>query len=191
MPPVRSGRASKACDSCRKQKTRCYDSENGRGTCLRCETLNHHCSLEEYAARIHQPRVATLPSTNYGTSTSERYEIVDGFKWGFIRLTLQRLARLERTVDSLVERLDSRLEEPNGRSASVVPETYTAPTEPTAAPVLLIRDVASEVGVRPSHRNLGQPERSSDIIARGILSIEDATSLLGLLVVYSYFESQC
>lgn len=90
----------------------------------------------------------------------------------------------------MVERLDSRLEEPNARSASVVPDTYTALTEPSAAPVLLIRDVASEVGVRPSHRNLGQPERPPDIIAQGILSIEDATSLLGLSVVYSYFESQ-
>jgi hypothetical protein len=126
MPSVRSGRASKAYDSGRKQKTRCYDSENGRGACLRCETLHQHCFLEEYAARIHQPRVATLPSTNYGTSTSE---IFDGFRWGLIRLTLQRLARLERTVDSLVERLDSRLEEPNARSASVVPEPYTAPAE--------------------------------------------------------------
>ena len=190
MPPVRSGRASKACDSCRKQKTRCYDSENGRGACLRCETLHQHCSLEEYAARIHQPRVTTLPSTDYGASTGERYEIFDGFRWGLIRLILQRLARLERTVDSLVERLDSRLEEPNARSASVVPETYTSPAEPAAAPVLLIRDVASEVGIRPSHHNLDQPERPSDIIARGILSIEDAASLLGLLVVYLYFASQ-
>lgn len=47
MPPIRSssGRASKACDLCRKCKTRCYSSTSG--SCLRCETLSLVCSLRD------------------------------------------------------------------------------------------------------------------------------------------------
>lgn len=49
MPPIRSssGRASKACDLCRKCKTRCYTSSSGEGSCLRCETLAQSCSLRK------------------------------------------------------------------------------------------------------------------------------------------------
>lgn len=36
------GRASKACDRCRKQKTRCFPAE---GACLRCKTLGLTCSF--------------------------------------------------------------------------------------------------------------------------------------------------
>jgi hypothetical protein len=42
--PLRSGRASKACDLCRRHKTRCYTSQTRR-SCLRCTTLRQNCSL--------------------------------------------------------------------------------------------------------------------------------------------------
>lgn len=47
MPPIRSasGRASKACDLCRKCRTRCYTSQGREGSCLRCTTLSQSCSL--------------------------------------------------------------------------------------------------------------------------------------------------
>ncbi|KAH6874350.1 hypothetical protein B0T10DRAFT_205586 [Thelonectria olida] len=45
MPPLRSGRASKACDLCRKNKTRCYATNGVSDSCLRCETLSQPCSL--------------------------------------------------------------------------------------------------------------------------------------------------
>jgi Fungal Zn(2)-Cys(6) binuclear cluster domain len=44
MPPNR-GRASKACVTCRKQKTRCYANETSNFSCLRCDTLGLDCSL--------------------------------------------------------------------------------------------------------------------------------------------------
>jgi hypothetical protein len=46
MPPLRLGRASKACDLCRKNKTRCYAKDGVGNTCLRCHTLSLSCSLE-------------------------------------------------------------------------------------------------------------------------------------------------
>lgn len=53
MPPER-GRASRACDACRKQKTRCYES--GRDlACLRCARIGQQCSLEvDRATSVHQ-----------------------------------------------------------------------------------------------------------------------------------------
>lgn len=44
MPPDR-GRASRACASCRKQKTRCYEPGIPGKACLRCERLRQSCSL--------------------------------------------------------------------------------------------------------------------------------------------------
>ncbi len=46
MPPLKTARASKACDRCRKFKTRCYASDKEDGTCLRCDTLAQPCSLQ-------------------------------------------------------------------------------------------------------------------------------------------------
>ena len=45
MPPDR-GRASKACTSCRKIKTRCYESDIVGKPCLRCDRLQQPCSLD-------------------------------------------------------------------------------------------------------------------------------------------------
>lgn len=44
MPPDR-GRASRACESCRKQKTRCYESGVSGRPCFRCERLRQRCSF--------------------------------------------------------------------------------------------------------------------------------------------------
>ena len=49
---------------------------------------------------------------------------------------------------------------------------------PSAAPVFLIRDVASEVGVRrQNHVGLAQ---GPDIVSRGLVSVQDAGALIEL-----------
>lgn len=50
MPPVRTipGRASKACDTCRSRKTRCYESGESSMACLRCSTLHLECSFQRF-----------------------------------------------------------------------------------------------------------------------------------------------
>jgi len=103
------------------------------------------------------------------------------------------LIRLEKTVSELVARLDQNAQqdvspEPVRRNTSersmVQPDLPTdAATTPTAAPVFLIRDAASEIGVRqpnsPAQR-LAHSNLQSDIISKGFLSFQEATSLLGL-----------
>lgn len=45
MSPLHSARSGKACDTCRKQKTRCHAPGPTEPGCLRCRTLGLACSL--------------------------------------------------------------------------------------------------------------------------------------------------
>jgi hypothetical protein len=169
MPPDR-GRASKACTACRKIKTRCYESDvNGKG-CLRCERLGVGCSLDVGSERRQN---ADLRQREGDGSSDDR------------------LSRLERTVSALVERLDNGHVE---RWAPNADTTSTSPIQPppvlvheiqhgtpSAAPVFLIRDVASEVGVQRHH--VAGLSQSLDIISRGLITIQDAGSLIELSAV--------
>jgi hypothetical protein len=95
------------------------------------------------------------------------------------------LSRLEQAVSALVERLD------NGDVGTWAPDvSSTSPTQPppvhdpqpgtpSAAPVFLIRDVASEVGVRRQHHASGM-SHDPDVIARGLVTIQEATALIVL-----------
>lgn len=101
-----------------------------------------------------------------------------------------RLARLEWKV----ERLEARLEEPP--TASKGPEQLSATAEvstdteplqssygdsPTAGPVFVIRDVATEVGMGPAgHRTAPIIEVVTDIISKGLVTQDKAVSLLKL-----------
>jgi hypothetical protein len=116
-----------------------------------------------------------------------------------------RLRRLERVVEALVERLDHGEVGGGGggsggrweRNLEGV-EVSTSPSQPppirpvhevsglgepgtpSAAPVFLIRDVASEVGVRRQH-HVGLVQ-GPDIVTRGMISVQDARGLIELYV---------
>ncbi|KAJ5674698.1 uncharacterized protein N7477_004632 [Penicillium maclennaniae] len=134
MPPDR-GRASRACASCRKQKTRCYEPGTPGKACLRCERLHQRCSLvqtEDVA-----PEEDPVPSAS-GTDA--------------------RLERLERTVANLLDRLGeapNRAEHDSSRleSALTTPdpgEQRLHERESSAAPIMVIRDLATDYGPRPA-----------------------------------------
>lgn len=122
-----------------------------------------------------------------------------------------RLSRLEDVVSRLVGRLDggdagiwaaagnghravdesmSPLQPPpvavnNDGPQSMIGERSEEIGDSSAAPVFLIRDVASEVGVRqlqPHTTGFSQP----DIITRGLISMHDAGSLIELYVFLAY-----
>lgn len=108
------------------------------------------------------------------------------------------MSRLERTVSALAERLDNG---DLGRWAPNAGTTSTSPVQPpppqvqshegttgtpSAAPVFLIRDVASEVGVR--HHVAGSSQ-TADIISSGVISVQDATSLIELSVFLTLYHS--
>lgn len=183
MPPIRPGRASKACDSCRKQKTRCYESENRRGACLRCDTLKHLCSLEQDSIERQDSAADTSRNVSKAITTDERYRLASIASLKM--LISSRLARLESTVDRLVEHMESSSEILMSQNASLRAQVYSASNESTTAPpVFLIRDVAKEVGVDPGHSITRQPEHSSDIVSSGLLTTQDATALLALFVIH-------
>ena len=162
MSVVRPGRASKACDTCRKQKTRCYDSAKHGGACLRCVTLQNPCSLEVNPRRQSSPHAVQQEET----STSQ--------------ITNKRLDQLERTVNSLVKRLGPLPDEGRDQDIALQQDPYAPTTETGTAPVLLIRDVATEVGADPDQGSGMQSVRQYDIIANGLITVEEATSLLEL-----------
>jgi len=105
-------------------------------------------------------------------------------------LTQGRLSRLELAVSALVQRLDTGMQ----RWAPDLPSTSqnqppqvsdTPPVTGSGAPVLLIRDVAYEVGMRqqqtadgssPAHRD------SLDIITRGLITPQAASAMIALSV---------
>jgi len=78
MPPDR-GRASKACATCRKQKTRCYETSIGRA-CLRCDRLGQECSLSSATPSFRQSAAYSRPSDCEGAKShdnDERYQDSD------------------------------------------------------------------------------------------------------------------
>ena len=172
MPPVRPGRASKACTACRRQKTRCYDSENSRGACLRCETLKQPCSLEEYLTRQREHGSALLQTQHQiGSQNSS---------------TNERIARLEATVNRLLVRLDASSSELAADTVTAEPDFHPPPTtsdqssSAAAPPVLLIRDVATEVGVKRGDTTSEKVQQVPDIIASGLITAEYASNLLSI-----------
>ncbi|OQE21752.1 hypothetical protein PENSTE_c011G06865 [Penicillium steckii] len=150
MPPDR-GRASRACASCRKQKTRCYEPGLPGKACLRCERLRQNCSLVE--SERDEPEQAVPTS---GTDA--------------------RLERLERTVATLLDRLGEGPpsvgnESNTPASALTTSEAGEPPpgpfkeTETSAAPIMVIRDLATDSGMRPSPDTKSLGATLDDLIA--------------------------
>ncbi|KAF8855187.1 hypothetical protein BDZ45DRAFT_805164 [Acephala macrosclerotiorum] len=169
MPPDR-GRASKACVTCRKIKTRCYESDAIGRPCLRCERLRQTCSLEVVSLEDRQDLGASHRQEGEGSHD-------------------ERISRLEQTVSALVEKLGERpgrwVPHPDVSSTSPTnppPINEVTPEVPSAAPVFLIRDVASHVGVQQQQSAPAPPRglRHLDIINQGLISLDDAIILIKL-----------
>ncbi|KAI8711952.1 hypothetical protein NCS52_01460300 [Fusarium sp. LHS14.1] len=175
MPPLRSGRASKACDLCRKYKTRCYASDDSKGTCLRCRTLSQPCSLD--CRNTYRPSRSPIGThrTQVFSETPENPRPASSVD--------ERLERLERTVGALVDRLDSRLDQLDGTSNKTQrpirsSESVTAP-DLDPAPVFLIRDAATDAGVHSPEQTV-HPVSQPDVISSGLVPLSTAHSLLEL-----------
>lgn len=100
-----------------------------------------------------------------------------------------RLSRLEQTVSSLVKRLGEdgahrRTSFISTASPNPIPENDASSGIHSTAPVLLIRDVAYEVGVRQQHTTGVSPRStgdSSDIISKGLITTQQASEMIELL----------
>ncbi|KAH8705241.1 hypothetical protein BGW36DRAFT_367155 [Talaromyces proteolyticus] len=182
MPPLRSGRASKACDLCRKCKTRCYASQGAKGSCLRCSTLSQVCSLNaennhsiSLAERERHIVTDDTSSSNGSNSIQQRIPVHE------------RLTRLERTVEALVDRIDARFNELAGTASNTQIRTIksTAETDTNTAPVFLIRDAATDAGVHtPELIQSHHRSTHSDVISTGLVTLSTAHSLLELFHIH-------
>jgi hypothetical protein len=156
MPPVRGGRASLACESCRKQKTRCYASENSSGICLRCDTLSQTCSL-------------TGTITNPRRLTAEQAVPSD------------RLDHLERTVETLLRRLEDNGVLSSSRSVAVGRSDTTSTNCDTSRnatpPMQIIRSLATD-GIVDDASIHHSSTRQLDVIDSGLITPDLALSLL-------------
>lgn len=192
MPALRGDRASRACDSCRKLKTRCYASKDKKGTCLRCETLGSHCSLA-VSRSVEQP---TRGLQNVQNNFHDEYRDQDApieqrwlplidLVWE-IETDNDRLSRLESTLDAFISRIDSRLDTLLGSSdtgqipdAPNSPETTSSTPTQNEAPMLLIRNAAADIGIGSPGQTVTY-DPATDIISRGIIAIQDVYDLLCL-----------
>ncbi|KAL3487335.1 hypothetical protein BJX62DRAFT_246123 [Aspergillus germanicus] len=153
MPPDR-GRASRACASCRKQKTRCYESGVAGGPCLRCERLRQRCSFTQDALEEHP-----TPESSTGS----------------------RLERLEKVVAHLLDRLgeDSHIfddiPDRNGNDRSTVTEADPVPksADSSEAPVMVIRELAADTGIE-------LPNTSQPVALDGLVPPDLALHLISI-----------
>ncbi|KAH8169459.1 hypothetical protein LIA77_10003 [Sarocladium implicatum] len=103
-----------------------------------------------------------------------------------------RISRLEKTVETLVARLDAKLDAftaPPTRDTRDMPPMATAATDSSEsssstsrnpAPILLIKDAASNAGVRPSQADRTAATPHADVLSTGLVDLSTAYSLLGL-----------
>lgn len=99
------------------------------------------------------------------------------------------MSRLEQTVSSLVKRLGEDgahrgMSFISTASPNPIPENDASSGMRSTAPVLLIRDVAYEVGVRQQHATGVSPRStgdSPDIISRGLITTQQASEMIELL----------
>ncbi|KAK4143195.1 uncharacterized protein C8A04DRAFT_29219 [Dichotomopilus funicola] len=177
MPPLRTDRASKACTTCRRQKTRCYRSESGPGTCLRCQTLKQPCSLE-----LQDEDAVTIQGPASGHDPAHDPAIY------------QRLDRLELALGKLVERIDTRLDivapiskpilmDGSLSSLSRAADEERSSEEPDEPPVMVIRDAATEIGIHSPNDTYASPANQSHILSKGFLLYEEACQLLSIYCI--------
>lgn len=81
---------------------------------------------------------------------------------------------------------------PQASTSPVHPPPVTVhdvePGTPSAAPIFLIREVASEVGLRRHHVGGISQSQDLDIISRGLVTAQDGVSLIELSVSQFLFN---
>lgn len=196
MPSDR-GRAPRACVSCRRQKTRCYESTISGAACLRCDRLNQRCSFV---------RTPTIQENVANRNTDARYYSRAAFS---ALANDHRIDRLERTVAALLDRLGEdptsiiadRSHKTNDRKPALPPGVASDPKDnASSAPVMIIRELATDMGMTsPGTRSpdsvldtLVTPDLASDLLtmyARSALHDTPANLLASLSITANGFYS--
>ncbi|OAA58224.1 Major facilitator superfamily domain, general substrate transporter [Cordyceps fumosorosea ARSEF 2679] len=96
-----------------------------------------------------------------------------------------RISKLERTVAALIDRLDAQSNEP-GTATTVIRarSDQGAPVERNPAPVILIREAATDAGLSPPGQFGSLPGNASDVISAGLVTASTSHSLLKLFRIH-------
>ncbi|KAL4966303.1 uncharacterized protein BDV14DRAFT_208290 [Aspergillus stella-maris] len=155
MPPDR-GRASKACTSCRKQKTRCYESGLPGTSCLRCERLRQRCSLSQ--------NVADEQPNSSDSSTNARLERLEKTVTRLLHRLGEDPAQLSDGLHSIFQSVDLR--------TVADPENLIQNGDSSLAPVMVIKDLAADTGIEATSTSkpisvdsIVTPELSRELIS--------------------------
>jgi hypothetical protein len=169
-------RATRACATCRRLKTRCYESTVPGSSCLRCEKLGAECSLAN--------RISIGSSSLSATTTVPAAP----------RPQEARLDRLERVIIAIANKvgIDVDIGSSIRNVTDGIPATTTQLSAPVShssengtAPVFAIRDIANESGVEsPTASRIVASGSNIDLIAEGLLSKPQAKSLFELSVIH-------
>lgn len=165
-------RVAKACEYCRRQKTRCLRTE-GTVSCLRCISLKLPCSLEssENAEEIDADKIALV-----GHAEVQMDKISDDVK--SILNLLKRSGRGMKEVDVRFNFTDS-----GDASLKQAPMTMVARTshslngDQVQYEASLPNTVFHQLGM-PGFLQMPSPPQFTDIIDEGLLSQENALQLL-------------
>ncbi|CEJ94354.1 hypothetical protein VHEMI09892 [[Torrubiella] hemipterigena] len=178
MPALRNGRASRACTTCRRGKTRCYTDANGTKSCLRCHTLALSCSFNKDDGFISSTLIDNKVVEN---ETNEP-------KGDRNHDVASRLASLETMVLSLTTRLDTILANQGQTMGPTKDSQHTPPSSvaslcPPPAPVILIRDASIDSGIYSQEKlDIKDSEESQDVISSGLVPFESAHELITLFI---------
>ncbi|KAJ9603554.1 hypothetical protein H2200_011740 [Cladophialophora chaetospira] len=206
-------RAARACASCRKLKTRCYEARTPGASCLRCEKLGTECSLaaiDRGRPFINGAQHNTSEEASSSSATDAR-SVEHSRRRPSNSTDRDRLARLEKAMGTIAARfgIDIDVEtastitpsRPPGKqrsqlldntaSSNISPPRPPAsqPSEPSvdlmdtaSAPVFIIRDLATEMGVESPNeaRSARSKVTDFDLIEEGALTKGQAAEFLAI-----------
>lgn len=171
-------RAAKACLACRRQKTRCFPS-NDSLSCLRCQSLSRPCSFIKDGVG-HSGFNNSLAVSNNGKkrSISEIDNTVDGVN----------ITELDKNVKKILTMLQSKISHHPNSSSTRLAEfpsiTTTAPFK--TSPFTLISDSVSPQSTPLSIRQLFKPSMTNspdsksaiNILSLNLITMSEATTLV-------------
>lgn len=169
-------RTSRACDGCRKQKTRCLPPTNESAGCSRCQFLNINCSfMVESGSDI---------STN-ASQTDRLFQIHQGVNE---ILHLLKANKPSEEVLGLSKTLKDIVESQDVQHTSESPQDFRHPSKSSkSSPFSIVTNLFSDDGVpNPIFRLVSRPQKlignrdmsKPDIVTLGIVDEAEAVELL-------------
>ncbi|EGW34046.1 uncharacterized protein SPAPADRAFT_134248 [Spathaspora passalidarum NRRL Y-27907] len=168
---AQASRILKACDNCRKQKTRCFRSPENPNSCVRCHALNKSCSFE------------TFNFDPYFTDNNKLDLIYNGINevLGLLKNTPTMVATPISNSSSINSQQQENEKEDSNEFVDDSTQFQSPPSSFITSPFLIISNSVPESVPSPIHKLLNPSKYHSepnDVISLSILSESDAITLM-------------